>query len=52
MEIDSIYIVIPAYEPDEKLIALIDELTDKHTYNLIVVDDGSSSDKKETWLSL
>ncbi len=47
MEIDSIYIVIPAYEPDEKLIALIDELTDKHTYNLIVVDDGSSSDKKE-----
>lgn len=47
MDIDSIYIVIPAYEPDEKLIALIDELSSKNTYKLIVVDDGSSSDKKD-----
>lgn len=47
MEIDSIYVVIPAYEPDEKLIAVVDELTDRTDYRLIVVNDGSADDKKE-----
>ena len=46
MDTDSIYIVIPAYEPDEKLIALLDELSEKTEYKLIVVNDGSKADKK------
>ncbi|MBO4866502.1 MAG: bifunctional glycosyltransferase family 2/GtrA family protein [Ruminococcus sp.] len=49
---DSIYIVIPAYEPDEKLIGLVDELAAKNTYKLIVVDDGSSADKKKIFESV
>ncbi|WP_296586259.1 bifunctional glycosyltransferase family 2/GtrA family protein [Ruminococcus sp.] len=52
MDIDSIYIVIPAYEPDEKLIGLVDELAAKNTYKLIVVDDGSSADKKKIFESV
>lgn len=47
MDIDNIFIVIPAYEPDDKLIGVVEEL-DSHTdYRLIVVNDGSSSDKDE-----
>lgn len=52
MDIDNIYIVIPAYEPDEKLTGLIDELSEKNIFKLIVVDDGSSSDKKEIFESV
>lgn len=33
-------ILIPAYEPDEKLIELI-SLINKHKYDIVVVDDGS-----------
>lgn len=46
MDIDSIYIVIPAYEPDEKLIVLVDELLEQDNLKLIVINDGSSADKK------
>ena len=46
MDIDRIYIVIPAYEPDEKLIALLDELKEKTDFRLIVVNDGSKPDKQ------
>lgn len=46
MDIDSIYIVIPAYEPDEKLIVLVDELLEQDNLKLIIINDGSSADKK------
>ena len=35
-------VVIPAYEPDQKLIKLIDEIREKTPYSVVVVDDGSS----------
>ena len=34
-------VLIPAYEPDERLIYLIKELKDKCDYNIVIVDDGS-----------
>jgi glycosyltransferase involved in cell wall biosynthesis len=37
-------VLIPAYEPDERLIKLIQELIDKCEYEIVVVDDGSGSD--------
>lgn len=42
----DIYIVIPAYEPDEGLIGFIDELKEKSDHSLIVVNDGSAEDKR------
>ena len=38
--------LIPAYEPDEKLLAVIDELTDRG-FEAVVVDDGSGTEYKE-----
>jgi glycosyltransferase involved in cell wall biosynthesis len=43
---NTIPIVIPAYEPDNKLIGLIDELKDADLFPIIVVNDGSD---KETF---
>ena len=37
----SIPIVIPAYEPDERLIKLLEELKTNKLQPVIVVDDGS-----------
>lgn len=34
-------VIIPAYEPDEKLIALIQKLRENHIENIVLVDDGS-----------
>ncbi|MCM8710096.1 bifunctional glycosyltransferase family 2/GtrA family protein [Clostridium sp. SYSU_GA19001] len=34
-------ILIPAYEPDNKLIKLINELREVCDYNIVIVDDGS-----------
>ncbi|MDR1604742.1 MAG: glycosyltransferase family 2 protein [Gracilibacteraceae bacterium] len=39
----STVIVIPAYNPDERLLALTGELTARGCGRIIVVDDGSSS---------
>ena len=39
---DNTIVVIPSYEPDEKLICLLKELKDKTSYNIIIVNDGSS----------
>lgn len=36
-------IVIPAYQPDEKLLQLLRELKEKTDYTLVVVDDGSAA---------
>ncbi|HCJ42196.1 bifunctional glycosyltransferase family 2/GtrA family protein [uncultured Ruminococcus sp.] len=52
MVIDNIYIVIPAYEPDEKLTAVVNELDDKAKYKLIVVNDGSGADKNSIFESV
>jgi putative flippase GtrA len=35
------YILIPAYQPDEKLINLIHQLNEKCDYKIVIVDDGS-----------
>jgi len=39
----NIFVLIPAYEPTEKLIELSKELK-KHNLNIIVINDGSNSD--------
>ncbi|WP_029322056.1 glycosyltransferase [Butyrivibrio sp. AE3004] len=39
----TIPIIIPAYEPDEKLIGLLRDLKNAELYPLILVDDGSDS---------
>lgn len=39
----NISIIIPAYEPDDKMIQLINQLNEVLKANIIVVDDGSSN---------
>lgn len=34
-------VIIPAYQPDEKLVRLVEELREKTTYPIVIVDDGS-----------
>lgn len=41
----DIVILIPAYNPDEKLIKVIEELQKSNYKNIIVVNDGSNNDK-------
>lgn len=36
-------ILIPAYEPDKKLVSLLEEFKQQTDYSVVVVDDGSSS---------
>lgn len=40
-------VVIPAYEPDEKLLRLVDELKQQTDYKIIIVDDGSKNAGKQ-----
>ena len=35
------YLVIPAYEPDKKLITLLEKISEKSDFHVILVDDGS-----------
>ena len=35
------FLVIPAFEPDEKLIKLLEEVSALNIFQIIVVDDGS-----------
>ena len=37
----TIPVIIPAYEPDEKLLGLLDELNKAQLSPIIVVNDGS-----------
>ena len=37
------YIEIPAYQPDNKLIKLIEKIHEKSDFRILVIDDGSSS---------
>jgi len=34
-------VIIPAYQPDDKLLRLVEELREKTTYPIVIVDDGS-----------
>lgn len=45
-------VVIPAYEPDEKLIRLVRGLKENTDYKIVVVDDGSSADKQPVFEKL
>ena len=40
-------IIIPAYQPDYRLVELINEIKNKTSYKILVVNDGSSKDKEE-----
>ena len=37
-------VVIPAYEPDEKLLGVVRDFSEQTTFPIVVVDDGSSID--------
>jgi len=41
----NIPIIIPAYEPDEKLVKLVEELNRAELKPIVVVNDGSDKDK-------
>lgn len=45
----QIPVIIPAYEPDEKLIGLLEELRKNGIQNVVVVNDGSSRDCDEVF---
>lgn len=45
MAIDKFYAVIPAYEPDEKMLAVIDDISSLTDFHIIVINDGSGKDK-------
>lgn len=42
-------ILIPAYQPDEKLIRLIEKLNRECDYKIVIVDDGSGQEYKEVF---
>lgn len=42
LSMPDIYIVIPAYNPSEKIMVLIDSLLQKKLFRIIVVNDGST----------
>lgn len=41
--------IIPAFNPDEKLISLLSDLRDIGIQNIVVVDDGSSRESQKIW---
>ncbi len=45
-------VIIPAYQPDEKLSRLVLELHEKTSYDLIIVNDGSRADTRPLFDSL
>ena len=42
----NIFILIPAYNPDEKLIKLVNELKESGFSHILVIDDGSKTECK------
>ena len=40
---DHLTVLIPAYEPDERLLQLVTEIQSKTYFNILIVNDGSSS---------
>ena len=47
MNRDKIYVIIPALNPDEKMITLIDDLNKDGYKNILMVDDGSKEECKK-----
>ena len=45
-------VIIPAYQPDEKMIRLIEELREKTDYEIVVVDDGSDANKQPVFTAV
>ena len=45
-------IIIPAYQPDDKLTRLVHELHEKTSYDLIIVNDGSDADRRPVFDAL
>lgn len=45
-------VVIPAYEPDEKLLHVVDDLRRDTAYAIVVVDDGSSAAAQPVFAAL
>ncbi|MDP3446555.1 MAG: glycosyltransferase family 2 protein, partial [Eubacteriales bacterium] len=45
-------VIIPAYQPDEKLYRLVLELHEKTTFDLLIVNDGSDASKRHLFDSL
>ena len=45
-------IVIPAYQPDEKLTGVVDALISKTNFPIVIVDDGSSADCQPLFAAL
>ncbi|HBE12649.1 MAG TPA: hypothetical protein DCY74_00620 [Clostridiales bacterium] len=43
----QVYVLIPAYEPEETLVRLLRELGDKTNYRVVVINDGSSEQCQE-----
>ena len=41
------YVIVPAFEPDEKLVGVISGISDNTDYHIVVVNDGSSADKDD-----
>lgn len=45
-------VIIPAYQPDEKLYHLVLALHEQTSYDLVIVDDGSDADLRDLFASL
>ena len=45
-------IIIPAYQPDDKLTSLVHELHEKTSFDLIIVNDGSDADRRPVFDAL
>ena len=45
-------IVIPAYQPDEKLAGVVDALIQKTVFPIVIVDDGSREDCQPLFAAL
>lgn len=49
-KVKQIPVIIPAYEPDEKLLQLLRELREAEIKNIILVDDGSGMDYRDIFV--
>ena len=45
-------VIIPAYQPDEKLYRLVLDLHEQTDFDLVIVDDGSDPDRRDLFASL
>ncbi len=45
-EVIKMVVIIPAYEPDERLVKLVQEIKLKTDYDVVIINDGSSLNKQ------